>query len=134
MEARIPARLTTAEGRRFGLVVGTAFLVLAALSAWRGHQVPPRVLGGIGALLIVGGLLAPAQMGPVHAAWMKLALVISRVTTPIFMGIVYFLVLTPTAVLRRVVGGNPMRHQATEGSYWMKHSTSADKDAMLHQF
>lgn len=134
MEARIPARLTAAEGRRFGLVVGAAFLVLAGLSAWRGHQLPPRILGGIGALLIVGGLLAPAHMGPVHAAWMKLALVISRVTTPIFMGIVYYVVLTPMAMVRRAFGGNPMRRTASGGSYWMKHATSADKDAMLRQF
>ena len=36
---RVPARLTPAEGRKFGLTVGAAFLVLAAIPWWRGHRI-----------------------------------------------------------------------------------------------
>ncbi len=46
LEARVPARLTGAAGRKFGLTVGGAFLVLAALLYyWRHKETAAAVLG-----------------------------------------------------------------------------------------
>jgi len=71
-------RASTAELRRFGLTVGAAFLVLASISWWRGHVIPPRVLGALGILLLVPGLLAPSVLGPVQRGWMRGATVLAR--------------------------------------------------------
>jgi hypothetical protein len=51
---------------------------------------------------------------------MALALAMSKVTTPIFMGIVYFLVLTPTVPGHRLLGYDPLRKSDTGFRYfWM---------------
>ena len=93
----VSARLTPAEGRKFGLLVGGAFLVLAAIF-WRGsHSTLAWIAGCLGGGLVVGGALAPGRLGPVYAAWMALALAISKITTPVFMGIMFFLVSPPPA-------------------------------------
>ena len=118
MATRVPARLTTAQGRRFGLTVGGAFLVFAAIAYWRGHPTSTAVLGGLGATLALAGLIIPAHLGPVERAWMRLAHLISKVTTPIVMGVMYLLVLTPVGLLRRLFGGNPMVHVARGAIYW----------------
>jgi hypothetical protein len=76
------------------------------------------VLGGLGGALSVAGLAIPTYLGPVERAWMQLAHLISKVTTPIVMGVMYLLVLTPVGFLRRVFGGNPMVHEAHDASYW----------------
>jgi hypothetical protein len=55
---------------------------------------------------------------------MKLAVMISKVTTPLFMGIVYFAVLTPTAILRRTFGRNPIVHEPVDGSLWLPREAS----------
>jgi len=34
------------------------------------------------------------------------------------MGLLYFCVVTPLALLRRAFGGNPMKHEAAGGSFW----------------
>jgi hypothetical protein len=74
------------------------------------------VLGIIAGLFGAAGLLVPAHLGPVQRGWMGLAHAISRVTTPIFMGVVYFVVITPIGLLRRVLGGNPLRaHRGATG-------------------
>ncbi len=104
MATRVPARLSARDGRRFGLQVGIAFVVLGAISGWRGHPISLRVLCGIGAALILSGLLIPARLGPIYRGWMGLALLISRVTSPVLSGVVYFLVLTPIALLMRLFG------------------------------
>ena len=49
---------------------------------------------------------------------MGLAHVISKVTTPIVMGVMYFLVLTPVGLLRRAFGRNPMVASQRARSYW----------------
>lgn len=123
MEARIPAGLSPAEGRKFGLLVGAAFLTITGILWWRGKMGALPYTGGIGGLLILGGLLIPGSLGPVYRAWMGLALILSKVTTPIFMGIIYFLVITPTGFVMRLVGRRGLVHEAKNDSYWMERSS-----------
>ena len=50
---------------------------------------------------------------------MRLALAMSKVTTPIFLGIVYFVVVTPIGILRRVAGHRSLEHSVGNGGYWV---------------
>ena len=135
MAHQIPARLSPAEGRKFGVQVGLAFLVLAALVWWRGNACVAPWLGGLGGLLVLAGLLIPGLLGPVHRAWMGLALVLSKVTTPIFMGIVFFLVITPVGLLMRGLGKRPLEHAGEDGGRWMPRArVSAAPTGMERQF
>jgi hypothetical protein len=125
----IPARLSTpytaAAGRKFGLTVGIAFAVLSGIALWRGHSTTFAILVGLGATLILAGVAIPAALGPVDRGWMKIALMISRVTTPIFMGIVYFVVITPVAVVRRLFGANSLVHRPGPHGFWFdRHDTA----------
>ena len=112
MAAGVPARLTAAEGRKFGLTVGIAFGVLGGFLLWRGKETLSTVLLALGGTLVLAGLVVPTMLGPVERAWMRLAHLISKVTTPIFMGIVYFVVMTPMGLIRRRMG-SPIVPRAT---------------------
>ena len=95
------------------------------------------VLATFAAVTGVAGLAAPSKLEPVENGWMALAHALSKVTTPIFMGIVYFVVLTPIAVLRRLAGGNPMVHKANAESFWVTRTKSdpeAARKRMERQF
>jgi saxitoxin biosynthesis operon SxtJ-like protein len=108
------------ELRRFGLTVGAAFVLLALISAWRGHSLPPRVLGVAGAFLLVGALAAPRLLEPVERGWMRFAEVLGRVNTRIVLTLVYCLVITPAGVLRRWVN-DPLDRRMRDGrpSVWV---------------
>ena len=134
MENRVPARLTPAEGRKFGLVVGGAFLLLALLLWRRTHVTAATVAGAVGAALFLGGLAVPGQLGPVYRAWMGLAKAISKVTTPIVMSIIFFLVLTPAGFLVRLFGHRPLTHPRGAGTYWHSRPEGDRRGAMDHQF
>jgi hypothetical protein len=109
------ARLTPGEGRKFAVTLAVAFGALAGVAWWRESPRSTLVFGAVAAAFALGGLLVPGKLGPVYRAWMGFARALSKVTTPIFMGVVYFLVITPIAAMRRVLGGNPLRahHGAT---------------------
>ncbi|HET9947376.1 MAG TPA: SxtJ family membrane protein [Longimicrobiales bacterium] len=132
MAERVPARLSAAEGRKFGFTVGGAFAVLAGITWWRGHTVSMQVFVALAVLLLVAGALVPGKLGPVFRAWMALAHLISRVTTPIVLGIVYFLVISPTGLLMRMLGRNPMHHRPEGDSLWL--TRSSGRGTMSNQF
>jgi hypothetical protein len=128
----IPARLSPAEGRKFGLTVGAAFLVLAGITWWREHETLMYVFTGLGGALVAAGLVVPGRMGPIYRAWMGFAHAISKVTTPIFMGIVYFVVIMPVGLIMRALGRNPVRHRPVGGSFWVTHGEG--RGSMSNQF
>ncbi|MCC7123553.1 MAG: hypothetical protein IT178_01800 [Acidobacteria bacterium] len=134
MAAGVPARLTAAQGRRFGLTVGGAFLVFAAIAWWRGHPTTTTVLTGLGGTLSLAGLIIPTYLGPVERGWMRLAHLISKVTTPIVMGVMYLLVMTPVGLLRRTLGGNPMVHHAENASYWKARPEGKRAGNLMRQY
>jgi saxitoxin biosynthesis operon SxtJ-like protein len=129
---RVPARLNPGEDRKFGLLVGGAFVGLAVLLEWRGRTSAAPVVAGIGVLLVAGGLLLPARLAPVRRAWMGLAHAISTVTTPVFMGVVYFVVFAPAGALMRLFGRNPIAPNH-EGTRWVARETGTKSD-MARQF
>lgn len=133
LAARVPARLTPAEGRKFGLVVGGAFLVLAALLYWREHEMVSTIAGALGGLLVAGGLIVPTRLGPVQNAWMKLAHAISKVTTPVFMGIIFFVVITPAGLLIRMFGRRPLVRPARV-SAWLPRGADNRQSNLERQF
>lgn len=135
MAKRIPARLTPQQGRRFGLTVGGAFLVFAAIAWWRTHPNASMVLGMLGGVLVLAGFAFPTHLGPVERAWMALAHAISRVTTPIVMGVMYLGVLLPVGVLRRGFGGNPLVHAQVDEGFWRHRPAGARQSrSMRRQF
>jgi hypothetical protein len=127
-----PARLSAREGRKFAFTLAIAFGVFAGVAWWRGGATVPTVLGALAGLFAFGGLVAPTRLGPVERAWMGLAHAISKVTTPIFMGVVYYLVITPVGIVRRAVGGNPLRaHRGATG--WVDRA-AAPRGDLTRQF
>jgi hypothetical protein len=98
--------------------VGAAFLVLAAITWWRDHPLLLRIFGSLGVGLFALGAAVPARLGPLYRAWMGLALAISKVTTPIFMGVVFFVVIAPVGLVMRLFGRNPIKHRPVDQSYW----------------
>lgn len=133
MADRVPAGLTAAEGRKFAFTVGIAFGVLGAIVWWREHQRLATVFGSLAAVLLALGVVVPAQLGPVQRAWMGLAHLISKVTTPIFMGVVYFVVITPISLLMGVFGKRPLRVR-TGSSYWQTRAPAEQRSDLTRQF
>ncbi len=90
------------ELRKFGLTVGGAFLVLGAISWWRGHEWPPRVLWTVGGFLFVTGALVPGILGPIQRGWMAFATLLGHVNTRIILTVFFYLIVTPVGFVIRL--------------------------------
>jgi hypothetical protein len=110
--------------REFGLIVGGVFVLLGAWWLYRGKFVSAAyVLPPLGALLIFLGLLWPRVLVLPNRAWMLLAEGLAFVTTRIILALVFFLVVTPIGVVKRLTGWDPLnRRGARSDSYWKPYS------------
>lgn len=124
----VSARLTPREGRRFAFTVGAAFLVLASISAWRGHYVPPRIFAALGAAFLAAGVAVPGRLSGVHRLWTSLGIAVSKVTSPIVIAAVYFLVITPIGGVIRLFARNPLRHPERDGGFWIPSASDGRSD------
>lgn len=98
--------------RRFGLVTGALFAALfGLLFPWLLHRPVPAWPWVVFAVLGVAGLFTPRLLRPVYYGWMRVALWMSRLTTPIILGVAFFLVITPFALVLRALGKDPMRRK-----------------------
>ena len=125
--------MTAAEGRKFAFTVGAAFLVLGGIVWWRGHLTVATVFGSLAGVLGLLGLVMPSQLGPVQRGWMGLAHLISKVTTPILMGVIYFVVVTPISFLMLAFGKRPLGIKRGE-SYWVPRAADAQRSDLTRQF
>lgn len=140
MEERIHTRLTVAAGRRFGLTIGIAFVAIAwVLGRTQDARLVALVLGAVGVIAIAGGILTPTRLGPFERAWMALARAISRVTTPILVAVLYFVVITPIGLVRRLMGRNALVRSAggaglAPGGYWVVRPSGRTRSDLKRQF
>jgi len=128
-----PQDVSASESRRFALPVGGAFLVLGSALLWRGRPGAAAAVAVLGAALLAAGLLIPRKLGPLRRLWMSFASVISRVTTPVFMAVVYFLVFTPAGLVMRLFGHRPLGERRAGRSRWVGRESGAASD-MERQF
>ncbi len=58
-------------------------------------------------------------MQPVYRIWMRFGLMMSKITTPIIMGAVFYLIITPTGLVMKVFSRDPLRRKLVdkESSY-----------------
>ena len=132
---RIPARLSRAEGRKFAFTVGAGLLALASVGWWRGHGSVASLLGFTGFVLAAAGIVVPSRLAGLRRAWMRLARAISKITTPVAMGVVYFIVIAPVGLVMRLFGRNPLERRRENGSFWIARSAgSVRRGKMTNQF
>jgi len=91
------------------------------------------VFAGVGGLLVLAGWVIPESLGPVFKGWMGLAQLLSRITTPVFLGIIYFVVLAPVGLLMRLVGRRPLERPSNARSWWIARAPDARQRADMNR-
>jgi len=110
--------------REFGLIVGGILLLLSSWWFYRGkfHDVRQITLV-VGALLVFLGIIFPRALVWPNKAWMALAEVLSFVSTRVILAFVFFVVMTPIGLVKRMFGWDPLhRRAASSESYWRPYS------------
>ena len=118
---------------------GLWMLFFAGLGAWHGlaHGETRLAAGLIAIALTIGpaGMAWPAAVRPIFVTWMVLAFPIGWLVSRVVL-VTLFVLITPVAVLFRILGRDPLLLQRPAGrnSYWTPKPASPDVRSYLRQF
>jgi hypothetical protein len=122
--------------RAFGVVSVGVCLVVALGPLRYGHA--PRWWGfAAAAVFALIALLRPALLAIPNRLWTRLGVLLGKVVSPIALGILFYAVLTPVAVVLRCTGQDPLRLKIDRGadSYWIaRKPPGPPPDSMGNQF
>ena len=119
---------------------GTLFtVVFAVIGVW------PMMGGGearlwsfvIAALFLAAVLVRPGVLAPLNRLWMRFGRLLHMLTNPVIMGLVFFLAVTPTAVIMRVLGKDLLNRRLDPAaeSYWIERRPPGPRpETMKQQF
>lgn len=122
--------------RSFGVVFAVVFSLIGLWPLLHGNG--PRAWALLLAVAFLGlGYLAPQVLRPLNVWWFKLGLLLGRIVAPVVMTLLFFLVVTPTAVIMRALGKDLLKLKLDPAakSYWIER-TDNDQPAgsMRNQF
>lgn len=121
--------------RSFGFVIAAAIAIISLLPIWRGEA--PSFWGLAAALgFAAAASLVPARLRPLNRLWFKLGLALHKITNPIIMGVLFFGVILPIAMLFRALRADPLKLAFDENasSYWTMRNTPDEASDMSKQF
>ena len=114
---------TKKDLRKFGLTVGGVLMLIAALLFYFDKSSAPY-FGIIGAILFFSGILIPHVLKPFNKIWMGLAIVLGFFMSRLILTILFYLILTPIALIAKLGGKKFMilKHDKSIKTYWEKRS------------
>jgi len=114
------------EIRKFGIIVLIFFGFLCTLGLWFKRPIPTYFFGFL-SIMGLGFILSPSQLRPIYSRWMKIAHLIGRIVTILVLTLAYYLIMTPSALIKRIFGGRPLPIKPDKAalSYWVDRNEPA---------
>jgi len=101
-------KIKISSNRNFGLVFFIVFLIVSLWPLTYGE--PIRIwLIIISMVFLILGLMNSKLLTPLNKLWFKFGMILGAIIAPIVMGIIFFLVVTPTALIMNIMGKNLLR-------------------------
>jgi hypothetical protein len=125
------------QERQFGFLFTAVFLIVALWPLWPlwPHAMPrlPWLIAA-GAMLGIA-LLAPRLLKWPNRGWMALGHFLGLINSKIIMGLIFFVVVTPIALLMKLFGKDPMHRRLDPSQdYWVKRGEPLAPESMRNQF
>jgi len=121
------------SNRSFGLLF---FIVFLAISLWPlKSQEDLRLWAFIIALIFfVLGILNSKFLTPLNKLWIKFGFFLGTIISPVVMGVVFFMVVTPVGLFMRLLGKDLLRMKKSKSAstYWI--SREQQTNTMKRQF
>ena len=120
------------SNRSFGIVFFIVFSLIALYPLTYSQDI--RVWSAIISIIfLVLGLLNSKILTPLNKLWFKFGIFLGKIISPIIMGIIFFLVVTPIGLLMRLLGKDLINLKYNNNkSYWIE--KKGPKSKMKNQF
>jgi len=121
-----------ATNKSFGIIFFLFFIIVSIFPLFKEGNI--RIWSLIIAIIfLVLGLFNSKALTPLNKIWFKFGILLGGLVSPIVMGAVFFVIVTPTSLIMRVLGKNLLNlKKSNKKTYWIERSKIKSK--MKNQF
>ena len=120
------------SNRSFGIVFFVVFLIIATFPLMNGDELRLWSLT-ISVVFLFLGLINSKILNPLNKLWFKFGIFLGKIISPLVMGIIFFLVVTPIGLLMRLLNKDLLKLKFNNNSsYWIEKNELKSK--MKNQF
>ena len=125
-------KIKLGSNRSFGIVFFVVFLLIALYPLTYGGEI--RIWSLIvSVIFLILGLLNSKILAPLNKIWFKFGILLGKIVSPLIMGIIFFLVVTPIGFIMRLLGKDLLNLKYNKNkSYWIE--KNGPKSKMKNQF
>ena len=122
--------------KNFGYFFSVVFTLIALYSYWQDLKNFAIFASIISFLFIAVTLVAPKMLSPLNRAWYELGMLLGKIVSPIVLGIIFFLMITPISLITRLFGRDELKiKKLSLQSYWVDRSPPGpSSDSFKNQF
>ena len=118
------SNIKISSNRNFGLVF---FIVFLIVTIWPiTYDEPVRIWSAIISLVfLILGLMNSILLTPLNKLWFKFGIILGAIVSPVVMGVVFFLVVTPIGLIMKIMGKDLLnkKYDKKKRTYWIKRDT-----------
>ena len=120
------------SNRSFGIIFFVVFLLIAIYPSLSGESVRLWSLA-IATIFFILGVLNSSLLSPLNKIWFKFGLLLGKFISPLVMGLIFFLVVTPIALFMKLFKKDVLNLKFNkDNTYWI--AKSGPKSKMKNQF
>jgi|TARA_B100001939_G_scaffold346709_1_gene366132 energy-coupling factor transporter transmembrane protein EcfT len=123
------------SNRKFGFFFTFLFAVVAAYFYYSSNVSWAYVFIATASIFLLITLIKSDALLPVNKLWMRFGLLLGRIVSPIILGIIFFGLFTPIAILMRLSGRDELRlKHAQKASHWISRGEPIKSESFKQQF
>ena len=120
------------SNKSFGIVFFVVFLLISLYPLLNNESIRIWSLI-ISIIFLILGILDSKILSPLNKIWFKFGIFLGKIISPIIMGLIFFLVVTPTGFIMRLLGKDVLSLKYSDHkSYWIE--KNGPKSKMKNQF
>ena len=123
------------SNRKFGLFFTFVFAVVATYFYYSANVNWAYVFIAAALIFLLVTLIKSDVLLPLNKLWMRFGLLLGMIVSPIVLGIIFFGLFTPIAILMRLSGRDELRLKFTQkASHWISRGEPIKSESFKHQF
>lgn len=124
------------SNRKFGGVIAGALALLTVHALWKDHSTRAAIFAVLSAAFALFALVAPGLLAPLNRLWMAFGLLLGKIVSPLVLGLIFMVLITPVALGTRLFGRDVLRMKKRKvPSYWVERDPAGpDSSSFQRQF
>ena len=120
----------------FGIVFSIFFLILSIYFYYAQKLSFSFTFGLLFVIFLLLTLLVPRSLYYINLGWYKLSKLLSIIISPVFLGIIFFIIITPLSILFKIIGRDELHLKNKKiSSYWIKRDNpKMEEDFFRNQY